>query len=53
MGSSRVHIVDASVFPTIPAGPITFTIMANATRIAHALASTSPSTDADWRTVHA
>ncbi len=30
----RVHIVDGSVIPHIPAGPITFTIMANAYRIA-------------------
>ncbi len=30
----RVHIVDASVFPAIPAGPITLSAMANAFRIA-------------------
>jgi ferredoxin len=29
-----VHIVDSSVLPTIPAGPLTFTVMANAHRIA-------------------
>lgn len=28
-----IHVVDSSVFPSIPAGPITFTIMANAVRI--------------------
>ncbi len=33
-GFERVHLVDASVFPTIPAGPITFSAMANAVRIA-------------------
>ena len=30
----RVHIVDASVFPTIPATTITLSVMANAHRIA-------------------
>ena len=30
----RVHLVDASVFPTVPAGPITLSAMANASRIA-------------------
>lgn len=29
-----IHIVDSSVFPSISAGPITFTVMANAARIA-------------------
>ena len=33
-GFERVHVVDATVFPSIPAGPITFTVMANAQRIA-------------------
>ena len=33
-GFERVHAVDATVFPTIQAGPITFTVMANAHRIA-------------------
>lgn len=33
-GFARVHAVDATVFPSIPAGPITFTVMANAHRIA-------------------
>jgi len=33
-GLKRVHIVDSSVFPTIPAATITLTIMANAHRIA-------------------
>jgi len=30
----RIHIVDASVFPSIPAPTITYTLMANAHRIA-------------------
>jgi choline dehydrogenase-like flavoprotein len=29
----EVHIIDASVLPDIPAGPITYTVMANASRI--------------------
>ena len=33
-GLDRVHLVDASVFPSIPATTITLTIMANAHRIA-------------------
>jgi len=33
-GLNRTHIVDASVFPSIPATTITFSIMANAHRIA-------------------
>lgn len=32
-GLSRVHVVDASVFPTIPATTITYSVMANAHRI--------------------
>jgi choline dehydrogenase-like flavoprotein len=32
-GMKRVHAVDASVFPTVPATTITFTVMANAYRI--------------------
>jgi len=32
-GSSRVHLLDASAFPSIPATTITFTIMANADRV--------------------
>jgi nucleoside-diphosphate-sugar epimerase/choline dehydrogenase-like flavoprotein len=32
-GFRRVHVVDASVLPTIPATTITFTVMANAHRI--------------------
>ena len=28
-----VHVIDSSVLPSIPDGPITFTIMANAVRI--------------------
>lgn len=31
----RVHLVDASVFPSIPASTITYTVMASAHRIAH------------------
>ncbi len=37
-GMSRVHIVDASVFPSIPATTITLSVMANAHRIATAAA---------------
>ncbi len=33
-GLPRVHIVDSSVFPTIPGGTITYTVMANSHRIA-------------------
>jgi len=33
-GCERVHVVDAACFPTIPGGPITLSIMANAHRIA-------------------
>ena len=32
-GLERVHVVDASVFPTLPGGTITLTVMANAHRI--------------------
>ncbi len=32
-GSNRVHVVDASVLPSIPATTITFSVMANAHRI--------------------
>ena len=32
--ASRIHVVDATVFPTIPATTITLTVMANAHRIA-------------------
>ena len=35
-GWKRIHLVDSSVFPTIPAATITFTAMANAHRIASA-----------------
>ncbi len=34
-GLERVHFVDASVFPSIPATTITLSVMANAHRIAH------------------
>jgi len=33
-GFDRLHVVDATVLPSIPATTITFTIMANAHRIA-------------------
>jgi ferredoxin len=33
-GSQNIHVVDSSVLPTIAPGPITFTVMANAMRIA-------------------
>ena len=33
-GLQRVHVTDAAVFPSIPAGSYTLTIMANAARIA-------------------
>jgi len=32
-GFSRLHVVDASVFPTLPATTITLSVMANAHRI--------------------
>jgi choline dehydrogenase-like flavoprotein len=38
-GFSRVHAVDSTIFPSIPATTITLTIMANAHRIGSALAS--------------
>ena len=33
-GWQRLHLVDASIFPTIPATTLTFSVMANAHRIA-------------------
>jgi hypothetical protein len=36
IGSNHIHVVDSSVLPTIAPGPITFTVMANAMRIAKA-----------------
>ena len=33
-GFQRIHVVDSSVLPSIAPGPITFTVMANAIRIA-------------------
>lgn len=33
-GARRIHVVDASVLPSIPATTITFGVMANAHRIA-------------------
>jgi choline dehydrogenase-like flavoprotein len=38
-GLERVHFVDGSVLPTIPATTVTFTIMANAHRIGHEAAA--------------
>ena len=38
-GMARTHIVDSSVFPSLPAGPITYTAMANAWRIVRESAS--------------
>jgi choline dehydrogenase-like flavoprotein len=35
-GLSRVHAVDATVFPSVPSTTITYTVMANAHRIASA-----------------
>lgn len=40
-GLPGVHIVDASVLPSVPAGPMAFTVMANA----HRIASECPITD--------
>lgn len=40
-GYARVHAIDATVFPTIPANTITLTVMANAHRIAMATAQES------------
>ena len=33
-GCTNIHVVDSSVLPSITAGPITFTVMPNAMRIA-------------------
>ena len=41
-GLKRVHLVDASVFPSIPATTITFSAMANAHRIASQVADSPP-----------
>lgn len=42
-GTRRIHVIDAACFPTIPAGTITLTVMANAHRIATAaVAAGSP-----------
>jgi choline dehydrogenase-like flavoprotein len=35
----RIHLVDASVLPSVPASTITFSVMANAYRIAGAAAT--------------
>jgi choline dehydrogenase-like flavoprotein len=37
-GFSRVHAVDSTVFPSVPATTITLSVMANAHRIASAVA---------------
>jgi hypothetical protein len=37
-GWKRIHAVDATVFPSIPATTITYSAMANAHRIGHAAA---------------
>lgn len=34
-GLRHVHLIDSSIFPDLPAAPITYTIMANAQRIVH------------------
>jgi choline dehydrogenase-like flavoprotein len=36
-GHKRVYVVDGSSIPKVPAGPITFTIMANAREIVNKL----------------
>ena len=33
VGCVNIHVVDSSILPSIPAGPITFTVMANAVRV--------------------
>ncbi|HEY2970739.1 MAG TPA: GMC oxidoreductase, partial [Casimicrobiaceae bacterium] len=40
-GLRRIHLIDASVFPSIPATTITFSAMANAHRIATSVARAS------------
>jgi choline dehydrogenase-like flavoprotein len=44
-GLSRVHLVDSSVFPTIPATNLTLTVMANAHRIAAESTDLDPAPD--------
>jgi len=34
LGSNNIHVIDSSILPSIAPGPITFTVMANALRIA-------------------
>jgi choline dehydrogenase-like flavoprotein len=41
-GFDRVHVVDASVFPSVPATTVTLTVMANAHRIAAAVGRADP-----------
>jgi choline dehydrogenase-like flavoprotein len=41
-GFETIHLIDASVFPSVPATTFTFTIMANAHRIACEAAGLDP-----------
>ena len=41
-GTRRIHVVDASCFPSVPGGSITFSVMANSHRIATAAAREDP-----------
>jgi choline dehydrogenase-like flavoprotein len=41
-GFDRVHVVDASVFPSVPATTVTLTVMANAHRIASVVGGEDP-----------
>jgi choline dehydrogenase-like flavoprotein len=50
LGLSRVHLVDASVFPTIPATNLTLTVMANAYRVAAESCALDERTNLDSRT---
>lgn len=43
-GLETIHLIDASVFPSVPATTFTFTIMANAHRIASEAAGLDPTT---------
>lgn len=36
-GAQNIHVVDSSIIPSIPPGPITFSLMANALRIASSI----------------
>src|SRR5262249_50676193 len=50
-GWQRLHAVDATIFPSVPATTITFSVMANAHRIGCAAAALSPA--AEPRPIHA